>query len=648
MDTSHERVKYYSAEDRSMGWYLPSVESKLTTFVIDQPIQDINDSLELYNITQIIQSGVRLTTWSEDYYKHLLSIVPSVFASIGRFFSKISNDNFILFFEAIEQEYLDDFWTMFEQHKLYARISYQNIELVLNKNSFYLTSLLRRRYIVESYSSLLADRLMSNSKNAEILIHEYLYKKDSATSSIFLPAEITPSKREELIVMYINSSDSNPNYIQLIFESRNNEMLPLGIRTKHSARLQYDKYVENHFSNNPNSGMKLSLEVSFDSEYEEPIKEYKYLNGSTQIVFGEKWVSSNLDFPTLWNNFIYMLEFVDNQCRCNFVSSPISPSVFERIICNRGKSTYPRGHVDMFNNSLYNTTLKAYRSLLDTYKISIESMITWFFSKYLKEEFTISEFVVNTPSDNTTYLEKCKMLATEIDSVLKQFDMFARDGCIDRGLFEFNSNPMITENIPSLLKQKYFYAASDSCFASMNCLFSDQTSLTYTKNSKKEYSTLFDLIRKQKVLYTDFHDYNLPAIDLLISQKCVIRQEDSLLKLNNRKVYILKDLYDHQVCFSLYYQNLSGELTEMEQNGEIRFSSALFSEPEQNYLAYVLTQSKYSNGLDLRNRYVHGNYPRENFEQAEDYFELLKTFVFIILKINQEFCCFFPVKQNIP
>lgn len=52
----------------------------------------------------------------------------------------------------------------------------------------------------------------------------------------------------------------------------------------------------------------------------------------------------------------------------------------------------------------------------------------------------------------------------------------------------------------------------------------------------------------------------------------------------------------------------------------------------------MLNQAEYSNGHQLRNKYVHGSYPLNERKQQQDYIELLKIMVLIIIKINEEFC----------
>ena len=42
--------------------------------------------------------------------------------------------------------------------------------------------------------------------------------------------------------------------------------------------------------------------------------------------------------------------------------------------------------------------------------------------------------------------------------------------------------------------------------------------------------------------------------------------------------------------------------------------------------------------MDLRNKYIHDTCPLDENIQLQDYMELLKIMVLIMIKINEEFC----------
>ncbi len=76
----------------------------------------------------------------------------------------------------------------------------------------------------------------------------------------------------------------------------------------------------------------------------------------------------------------------------------------------------------------------------------------------------------------------------------------------------------------------------------------------------------------------------------------------------------------------------------MESRGIVTFESTLLSRNEQDYLDFYLNKSKFTNGYDLRNSYLHGtNVYDENQHQA-DYYSILKLLIIIVIKINDDLC----------
>ena len=85
----------------------------------------------------------------------------------------------------------------------------------------------------------------------------------------------------------------------------------------------------------------------------------------------------------------------------------------------------------------------------------IEKVFAWFFDEYVLKEFNVKGFKYIAPTENSTFLEKCILLACSIDAILKQFSTYCFNKEIDRELFEISSNPAIMSEIPSMISKKY-------------------------------------------------------------------------------------------------------------------------------------------------------------------------------------------------
>lgn len=71
---------------------------------------------------------------------------------------------------------------------------------------------------------------------------------------------------------------------------------------------------------------------------------------------------------------------------------------------------------------------------------------------------------------------------------------------------------------------------------------------------------------------------------------------------------------------------------------QIEFKNTLFSDEETQFFNYYLNRSEFTNGQDLRNKYIHGthNIDKETIEQ--DYLRLLILLISIIWKIIDDVC----------
>ena len=173
----------------------------------------------------------------------------------------------------------------------------------------------------------------------------------------------------------------------------------------------------------------------------------------------------------------------------------------------------------------------------------------------------------------------------------------------------------------------------------MDLLFSDQSILHYTEKTGSDYQTLPHMLQSVEMHQEDFAHYQKDAINWIIERGSVQIGDNGQLQINKARVVLLGDMYYHEViCPSYYDGSYLQQMESLAETNEIRYESTLFSRPEQSYLNYILNKSEFSNGLDLRNKYIHDTCTLDEDIQLQDYMELLKIMVLIIIKINEEFC----------
>ena len=167
--------------------------------------------------------------------------------------------------------------------------------------------------------------------------------------------------------------------------------------------------------------------------------------------------------------------------------------------------------------------------------------------------------------------------------------------------------------------------------------------LGYTKRTEAQYNTLYDLLSSEMVTIEDFLPFQISTIQWLINRGTLSENSEKHLLLNKKKVLLLKDMFEHDVICPHYYSTCRPIVEELVNSGDFRYGSTLFSEPEQAYMNYQLNQSEFSNGPDLRNKYIHSTYSQDEHNQELDYDCFLRIMVLTIMKINEEFCLQYPL-----
>ena len=621
------------------AYKLHEIDTVLAVYNSKEKVNDINHILDLYAIFELLKEGNKLTIWDEDTINKYNTISKDFPKIVGVFVSQIENYNFLEIYNKVSNLNRFDFWKLFNDFKMYEKISPDTFSELL-KLDVSLYYILAYKKIVEKYDECLSNYIIANEDSIEIILNKIL-SYDGNTSDIIIPKSLTPKTIVDLADKYIDSSRPNPNFLELIASSRSSNNFPITDEIRLKAKTAYHQYWEKAkkdmtlFKNGIEVSFKPNLNVEKYEEYENHTLKYEY---------SSNWVSENLDFPTLLNNFIYLLDFTDKHFRSSFTYKQNDVGIFEQIFAKRGKTDYPISYSFNIFRQASSLKLRCYMIELKKYNIVLEEIFEWFFKTYLRNEFNAEGFIYIAPSQNTTMLEKCILLSSSIDAILKQFNMFQKYGQINRELFEMSSGHVIFGNIKSLSKNKYLYAESEDSKKEQHLLFSDQSLLNYIEKTKEKYETLPQLLHFENLTISDFYEYQQQDIEWLITRESIIYNNNGFLKPNIERTILLKDLYDNEVSCYQYNKRRESIIIELLNNKDLKLESSLFTVPEQQYLNYVLNRAEFGNGLDLRNKYVHGTYSLNLNRQESDYIELLKVMILIIIKINEEFCLKFPLK----
>ncbi|MEI7423438.1 MAG: hypothetical protein WCK18_15145, partial [Prolixibacteraceae bacterium] len=263
--------------------------------------------------------------------------------------------------------------------------------------------------------------------------------------------------------------------------------------------------------------------------------------------------------------------------------------------------------------------------------------------------FNLKNLRITFPSENTSNLEKVRMIAPEFESLLKQFQLYAEDGIINHELLRISSAPKKLSDIISPVEKKYGYGTSSEKLQELQySFFSDQSMLWYVDLYKNKYHNLYSLLVKEDVRVTDFKNYQRPAIEKFIKERYLAENQEGFVKI--RKIFellVIGKLYkDEVISYWHFPSGIRTVIDQMHEEGLIYFGKTLFSEPEQKYFNFYLNKLDFTDGLDLRNKYLHGTNSDSDEEHQNSYLIYLKLFVLALLKIVNDLSIGMLIKKN--
>lgn len=629
---NEKRVTYYSKSDLSIHMNLILVERILRSFDSHNNF-DLNDIIELHHTKLYIDNNLYLPSWTDEDRSKFKSTVATFCDIITSYFQNINSNNVMEMFNILDLGYQPAFWELFSRIETFRRVSSARFKELMNSPHVWIREILRHKKIVDFFSQEIKEFLLEYDSSAEVLLSNSEEYREIEVKEVYLPKCLSSIDKEKIILKYLDHHDINLNYVRLITKSRD-QTFKLSPKTRLKAR-QVEKELNDKILTSGSTWI-INTRVTFSSEQEEPSK-VNIIGNNREVVYSIKYFDNQLDDISLFHIFSRLFNYCDLQGRITLVSKDSEIDPLEMLMI-RSKNEYLTGSVFGLKNDLSLMQLVLYNQYLKKRERSVESLVFSFGTECLKSNLGIEKLLINSPSRKSSYLEKNRTLIPEIESILKQFKLFAENGLIDNELHQLDSHSIKYDSIPSLSPKKYVYGAGEIYHRLKNCFFSDQSLLSYIEAFRGKYKNLYELLIHENVKLDHFKPYQKPTIENLIDEKILILENDGSINIKEKMLlFVMSGLYSEGVISYWHYNDLfRSEIDKMEESGLIQFKNTLFSEPEIKYLNYYMNKSEYTNGLDLRNKYVHGTNSPEPDIQENEYFIILKVLVLILLKIEDD------------
>lgn len=639
-----ERAKFYSVDDLGNSMGLLRAEKVLESYIAGTEYSDVNDILELYNVKLFIDNHLALKSWDKEKIAKYVDIVSNFGKDIVIFFRKyITSKTAVEFFSKVTNDFQQDYWDIFEKFGLIDILTEEFINNTLAVYPDQIENILHCEKIVKQNDAVLSAFLCSYPNTAHFLINSFLVSDISGHSrTLYIPKSLTDTQRETIVDSYLDSGHATLGSVRIIMQSKDIPGLVLNPKIRLKA-----KKLEPQLATIPSDAMVSIVQTGFSIEFSQqrgtaPVQQS--LDGLfLKYVYSENYLDKLSD-TELMNVFKTYFGYLDNNGLLALCCNRNEDNFLEKIDLQVVKGLYRMNGMFRMKNNIAVSQLAMFDSYLRRKGKTLEEIMKSYYEKHFKENYGYPALNLSFPKDDDTNANKNKVIAPEMEAVVKQYDLFVEEGVIDPELYSIRM-PLPIASGKSLLWNKHKYAViNDGCtdiYKPMYFIFSDQSLLSYVEPFKdSHYHTLFNLLCKEnKVEYSKYGDHQKPKIDYLIENGYLIN-DNGILKFGNiARIAALHQIFNRrEISYYHCEPNVRAEIDKMVAEGWLKYDDYLLSPEERHYVNFYLNTSEYANGMQLRNRYSHGvaSCMQSDAEHKNAYYYFLMIFIIILLKMDED------------
>jgi hypothetical protein len=634
-----DRIKFYGPGDLANHVIAEEAVALLRAQSGKATIVSLSDALEIHNALEFERHDIVPSVLAPEERATLSSQAQTIRGQLARFFATIDDTNVDEHLAGFDREYVQDLLQLIDRFKLARNVGGQGLFDALVRAGVPLWAMLGNKSFVNAHDKRLRATLLSDSRYGELLVRSRLLKSSSDT--YFMPASLSPDDSQRILKSYIDSESPHLNYIEAIAIAHDNAATGTTPKVRLAAQRRLVELTEALFADKSNTVRGSSYALGIDPDQEEPRQDRVERTGDRRLyqrTFGGQYLKSSMGPDQILANFAAIVGYSEERGLLAFPSFRSQLGVLEGLRVT-GKDTYPRGGMHGHRDSLTILGTEAYYDFLQEEGTEVEDVIAGYFRDYIPEVFGVSGFDFAPSTASSKFLERCRHLCAEMESIAKQFALYCEDGEIDRQLLEMTSAPRTWAKIPSLVKRKYLVkSASEECDTALRLLFSDQSMINFI-NKDLQARSFVQLILGNQVKYENLHHYQTKPVDWLVSAG-LVSLDDGIIGFSSLpKILVLRDINTYETGPFGHYELEKAAAEDLARNGWLDFSSTLLSSAEASYFNFFLNKSEFADGHDLRNRYLHGTNPNPRDEAAhrKAYMQLLRLTVALVLKVQDDF-----------
>ncbi|WP_162818016.1 hypothetical protein U0035_02700 [Niabella yanshanensis] len=630
------RIVFFSKEDGSAPHFLTKAEALLTNLDLESR-SEINDLLELYHIKLYFDSGLFLLTWNDDKKKAFIEIIKKAFEQLKCYMLALPGTDIISVIKSLDsQEYLKSFWRLINDLSIYKKIDRADFVQILESKPAQIRKVLLYKNLVEHFHNEIKSFLFNYDEAAELLLSKFEQEHRHKAPAYNFPNSLSNTDKENIIEKYIDGENANLNYLQLIEQSKESNDLKLSPKTRLKAKKKSEALNNEILESTKDHLWCIGVDIGLDSGMKE-FAEYSYEGDVFRATYSRDYLDTITSDTELFQVFGHPFCYIDEHGLATLVNKESEMDVMERIFM-KSKNAYPDGIVFKRKAFLAQGQIVLLNNYLNPKKNSVEQVVSSFITQHLNIHYRVQHLRFRPSGSHLSFLEKIRVLAPEFESLLRQYEAYVNDGSIDFELLELNSTPIRLGEIRSLVSKKYIYANSKSIDRLLYLFFSDQSSLYYTDKYEDKYTNLYDLLKNENVNITDFESYQQYEINKLIEEDYLSIGADNTVSIKKETLlYIVSKLYKDEVLNYWHHKKpVRDMIDELINEKQLVAESSLFTRQEISFYNYYLNKKEFTNGIDLRNRYLHGSNSPSEKEHQSDYYILMKLIILTTLKIEND------------
>ena len=622
------RVTFFSKRDLA-GRPMLEQAKELLEIPHDFQVMELNDLLEFHHIHQYFENGMFPDGSSDKEKGRYLQIVKEALSMIRIKMLEIVPDRLIQVLNDLEYVNRENFWMVFQYFEVYKKVDKDLFRDALTTNTLNIRYVLTLKQLVHHFNTEIRTFLFTYDSSAELILSHYEEKLDEPSNYIF-PKSLSDADKYAIISEYLDAPEPNLNYVDLVIKSKHLKIPPkIVLKAKQAAARIKEEILtdENSF--------KVSVGATMDMDQAEPVI-YENIEGDTRVCYGGLFFDSLDTDIKIFSLFSDVFLYTTDDGLIDLVNRTTEMDTLEKIFM-RSKSEYHTGIIFAKKDMLSLSQLGIFNYYLTKRGRSAEEIINNAVHYLFNDYYKVDGMLFSMPDHKLNPADKIRLLASQLDYLLKQFKLFATDGRIDHELLQIDSTPVQFSDIPSLIAKKYVFSKNES-IRTIQYHFFDENRMLADRKDVNDRRTLFQTLKTGKANKNEFEEYQISFLNQAVEAGDLMIRADGTIEMTDPfKVIIAgKLLKNNYMSYWHFHPAFRAHIDRLIDAGVLDSTSQLFTSDEISYLNFFLNKKEFSNSKDLRNRYIHGSNDRDIKKQEFDYLYFLRTVVLILLKLKDD------------